>query len=467
MNWRYPLEPSVEEMREMHVAAGAFAETFVAGLVDAPASGPVDPTLHERIRGTIEEGPGTLDGALELLGRATGEGFNTTSGGFMAYIPGGGLYAAAVADYLACVVNRYVGIAPPAPAMAEIEWRAVRWLCDLFAYPDEARGVLTSGGSMANFSAIVAARHAHLADDLRNARVYATDQVHHSVLKAVRLAGLPSDAVRVVHRDAALRMEPEALAEAIAEDRNAGRQPCAVVASAGTTNTGAIDPLPEVAEIAASNEVWLHVDAAYGGFFHLTERGREAFRGIDRADSITLDPHKCMFLPYGTGALIARDGEALRAAHTATADYLQDLSSEEEILPNFGDYSSEFTRDFRGLRVWLPLVVHGVAAFRDALDEKLDLAARLHDRLAAIPQLDLPWPAGLTVVPFRVRGDDNDPTRRLLELINAARRVFFSSTTIDGRVYIRPCIVVHRTHEDRIDEAAEIIRQAVADVGPT
>jgi aromatic-L-amino-acid/L-tryptophan decarboxylase len=207
----YPLEPPVDEMRAMLEAAGAFSETFVEGLAHAPASGPVDPALHERIRGTIGEHPGSLEGALDLLQEAAGEGFNTTSGGFMAYIPGGGLYAAAVADYLACVVNRYVGIAPPAPAMVEIEWRAVRWLCDLFAYPDEARGVLTSGGSMANFSAIVAARHARLGDDLRGARVYATDQAHHSVLKAVRLAGLPSDSVRIVSRDSALRMEPTAL----------------------------------------------------------------------------------------------------------------------------------------------------------------------------------------------------------------------------------------------------------------
>jgi aromatic-L-amino-acid/L-tryptophan decarboxylase len=465
MNGEYPLEPPTRKMRAMLAAAGRFSETFVEGLADAPASGPVDPALHERINGTIGEHPGSLEAALDLLREATGEGFNTTSGGFMAYIPGGGLYSAAVADYLACVVNRYVGIAPPAPAMVEIEWRAIRWLCDLFTYPDEARGVLTSGGSIANFSAIVAARHARLGDDLRRARVYATDQVHHSVLKAARLAGLPSDSVRVVARDSALRMKPEALAEAIAQDRSAGRRPCAVVASAGTTNTGAIDPLPDLAEIAGRHDVWLHVDAAYGGFFQLTGRGRDAFRGIEQADSITLDPHKCMFLPYGTGALIARDGESLRAAHVATADYLQDLASEKETLPNFGEYSPEFTRDFRGLRVWLPLVLHGVAAFRDALDEKLDLAEHLHERLVAIPELELPWPAGLTVVPFRVRGDDNEPTRRLLERINATRRVFFSSTAIDGRAYIRPCIVVHRTHKDRIDEAAEIIRRAVADLG--
>ena len=445
-------------------AAGSFVETFVEGLADAPASGPIDPVLHEKIRDTIEEHPRSLEEAIELLGQATREGFNTASGGFMAYIPGGGLYAAAVADYLACVVNRYVGIAPPAPAMVEIEWRAVRWLCDLFGYPEDARGVLTSGGSIANFSAIVAARHVRLGEDLAAGRVYVTDQGHHSVLKAARLAGLPSDAVRVVSRDSALRMDPEALAGAIAEDRNAGREPCAIVASAGTTNTGAIDPLPEVAEIAASNGVWLHVDAAYGGFFQLTKRGREAFQGIGRADSITLDPHKCMFLPYGTGALIVRDGRALREAHAATADYLQDLASEEEVLPSFGEYSPEFTRDFRGLRVWLPLMIHGVAAFRDALDEKLDLAALLHERLRGVSALELPWPAGLTVVPFRVRGEDNEPTRRLLERINATRRVFFSSTTIDGRFYIRPCIVVHRSHRDRIEEAAEIIRQAAADL---
>jgi aromatic-L-amino-acid decarboxylase len=341
--------------------------------------------------------------------------------------------------------------------MTEIEARVIRWMCQAFGYPAESAGVLTSGGSIANFSAVVAARTAHLGDDLRGAVMYTTDQAHYSVQKAARLAGLPSGSVRVVDRNAALQMDPEALGRAIAEDRAAGRRPFCVVANAGTTNTGAVDPLDAVADVCQREGLWLHVDGAYGGFFQLTERGRALFRGIDRADSITLDPHKCMFLPYGTGALIARDGQALRRAHMETAEYLQDLPQEHGI-PSFAEFGPEMTRDFRGLRVWLPLMVHGVAAFRDALDEKLDLTRWLYEDLRTVPGLELPWEPSLSITAFRAETDEQ--TRAILDHVNASGRVFVSSTTIDGRVYIRPCIVVVRTHKDRVEELAALIREA-------
>jgi aromatic-L-amino-acid/L-tryptophan decarboxylase len=461
-----PLEPSPEQLRELLEAANQFVEGFVGGVADAPAfGGHVDPELHARIRATVGELPGRLEEAVALVGEGVLEGFNTAGPGFLAYIPGGGVVSAAVADLIGCVINRYVGMSAPSPAMVEIETRVVRWLCDLFDYPPGSLGALTSGGSLANLSAIVAGRHAAGLDDLRLGRIYATDQAHHSVAKAARIAGFSPDAVRYVARDAELRMDPDALAEAIAEDRRAGRVPACVVAAAGTTNTGAVDPLEQIADITERDGLWFHVDGAYGGFFQLTDRGRELFRGIERADSITLDPHKCMFLPYGTGALLARDGARLRAAHSVTGDYLRDITFDDD-LPNFGEYSAEFTRSFRGLRVWLPLVVHGVAAFRDALDEKLDLARWLHDDLAADPALDLPWEPSLSIVTFAARADD-DATRAILDHVNASGRVFMSSTTIDGRQYIRPCIVVHRTHRDRIEEAAALIHEAAAKLDAT
>jgi len=456
-----PLEPSPEQLRELLDAANEFVEGFVGGVAQAPAyGGHTDPELHARIRATVGELPGRLNEAVDLVGEGVLEGFNTAGPGFLAYIPGGGLVTAGVADLIGCVINRYVGMSAPSPAMVEIEARVVRWLCDLFDYPAGSQGVLTSGGSLANLSAIVAGRHAAQLDDLRDGRIYATDQAHHSVAKAARIAGFSAGAIRVVARDAELRMDPEALADAIAQDRRAGLKPACVVAAAGTTNTGAVDPLDAIADVAEREGLWFHVDGAYGGFFQLTERGRDAFRGIERADSITLDPHKCMFLPYGTGALLARDGARLRAAHTATGDYLRDITFDDD-LPNFGEYSAEFTRSFRGIRVWLPLVVHGVAAFREALDEKLDLARWLHDDLAADPTLDLSWDPPLTVVPFAARSGD-DATRAILEHVNASGRVFMSSTTIDGRQYIRPCVVVHRTHRDRIEEAAALIHEGAA-----
>jgi aromatic-L-amino-acid decarboxylase len=256
-----------------------------------------------------------------------------------------------------------------------------------------------------------------------------------------------------------LRVDPDAMWRMIAEDRATGLRPFLVVASAGTTNTGAIDPIDACAELCAAEGLWLHVDAAYGGFFQLTDRGRERFAGIERADSITLDPHKGMFLPYGTGGLVVREGRALRDAHFVGAAYLQDLAADAEI-PNFTEYSAELSRDFRGLRVWFPLKLHGVSAFREALDEKLDLAQLLYEGLKAIPELELPWEPDLTVVPFRLRDGDDEANRRLLDAINASKRVFLSSTIVEGRFTIRACILSHRTHRDRIEECIGIVGHA-------
>ena len=242
-------------------------------------------------------------------------------------------------------------------------------------------------------------------------------------------------------------MDPEALKSMVAEDRAAGRRPFLVVPAAGTTNTGAIDPMEAVADVAEAEELWMHVDAAYGGFFQLTERGNERFRGIERADSITFDPHKGMFLPYGTGSLVVRDGPALRDAHYVGAEYLQDRAPEAE-LPNWNEYSPELSRDHRGFRVWLPLVLHGVQAFREALDEKLDLAEHLYAALSEMPEIELPWSPQLSVVPFRLTGASDDGNRAFLARINDPKRVYLSSTTIDGR-HIDPGVHRESPHASR------------------
>ena len=184
-------------------------------------------------------------------------------------------------------------------------------------------------------------------------------------------------------------MSPDLLQAAVREDRAAGRRPFLVVGSAGTINTGAVDPLNDIADVAADEDLWFHVDGAYGGFFQLTDRGRAALDGIERADTITLDPHKGLFLPYGTGCLLARDATALRAAHEERAHYLPPVS-QDDALPDFSSFSPELTRDYRGLRLWLPLHLHGVDTFVQALDEKLDLAGRAYQRLTEVPALDVP-----------------------------------------------------------------------------
>ena len=450
-------------MRAMASRAIDFVVEFVNSLPEAPhidLDG-LDEALS-RIRGDAPESGTGFEELIDQVALGARKAFNPAGPGYMAFIPGGGLFTAAVADLISLSVNRFVNLWNPAPVVAAMEADVIRWLCEMFGYPASARGIVTSGGSMSNLSAIVTARTSTLGEEFADGTVYVTEQTHASVAKAAAIAGLPLRAVRKVPVTPDLRMDVAMLQRSVKEDRDAGRKPFLVAASAGTTNTGAIDPLPEIADICVDEELWLHADAAYGGFFALTERGRARLAGIDRADSITLDPHKTLFLPYGTGVLLVRDGQKLREAHRAKGDYLQDLAPEGDI-PNFTDYSPELSRDFRGLRVWLPLKLHGIAAFRDALDEKLDLARTLYDALKGTSGFELPWEPELTVVPFRyvpASGDADAFNRRLLERINASQRVFLSSTRLNGDFWLRACIVSHRTHRDRVDEAIEIITDA-------
>ena len=461
----YPLDPKPEDMRAMGEEVVDYLVDFIHGLDDAPAEateGAIE--LARELRGSPPEIGGAFDELLEQVKLAAASTYEFAGPGYLAYIPGGGLYTAALAEFLAQGVNRFTNLWQPSPALVQIEQNVVRWLCDLFELPVQARGLLTSGGSMANFSAIVTARHSRLGADFLDGTYYVSEQVHASVSKAANLAGFSRRNLRLVPTDAQLRMDADALEEMILADRAAGLRPFLVVSSAGTTNTGAIDPLDVIADLATEHGLWMHVDAAYGGFFQLTERGRERFHGITRADSVTLDPHKGLFLPYGMGALVVRDGEALRDAHHEGAAYLQDLAPEGE-LPNFTEYSPELSRANRGLRVWMPLKLHGVSAFREALDEKLDLTDHLFASLREIPGVEIPWAPQLTVVPFRLRGVEEPTNQRFLEAINASKRVFLSSTKVHGEYLLRACIVSHRTHRDRIDECIEIVRRAAAEIG--
>ncbi len=465
----HPLEPGPDEMRELMGAATDFAVRFISSLSDAPAGdtqGAFD--LAKRLSESLPPSTAAFPELLEIIETGAMKSFNTTGPGYLAYIPGGGLFAAAVADFVACIVNRFVNLAAPAPGLVQLEYNVIRWFCDLFDLPETSMGILTSGGSISNLSAIVAARVDRLGEEIAGGTVYVSDQVHRSVTRAALLAGLRQAHVRSVPVTADLRIDTEVLETMIETDEEAGLRPFLVVASAGTTNTGAVDPIADMVQIARRHDAWLHVDAAYGGLFQMTERGRVAFNGIEEADSITLDPHKTMFLPYGTGCLLVREGEKLHQAHRMDAPYLQDLAHGEE-LPNFTDYSPELSRDFRGLRIWLPLKLYGIDAFREQLDEKLDLARHFYDSLVNEPGFELPWEPDLTIVPFRYNPPEGDPeafNKALLEEINASQRVFLSSTMVDGRFTPRVCIVSHRTHRDRIDEAIEIVKEAARTLQP-
>lgn len=473
----YPLEPDADELLELVDTFARFAVDHLQRMPQMPAQGlPVEDAraLAQQVRVAIDEAPrpGGMPEILERLGRAFEASILTAGPGYLGYVPGGGLPAAAVADMVADLLNRYTGLEFGSPVLVRLEADVLEWLAAAFGYDERARGLLLSGSSIANLCGVVTARTERLGEqaDLRQAVVYTSSQAHHSVGKAIRMAGLPSSSLRELAVDERLRILPGDLVQQLEADRARGLRPFLLVSTAGTTNTGAIDPLPALASVCEREGLWHHVDAAYGGGFVLCDEGRARLAGIDRADSIAFDPHKGMFLPYGTGCLLARDGQTLRRAHAGEGAYLKDHASTADATPSPADHGPELSRPFRGLRLWLPLMLYGAAAFRDTVAEKLVLAERFHRGMVALQEggapIELADAPQLTVVPFRLRREPDEPAHAhdsrnaaWLRAINERGRVFLSSTTLptaDGpALTLRACILSFRTHADRVDQALE------------
>lgn len=373
-------------------------------------------------------------------------GINPASGRHLGYIPGGGVWAAAIGDLLAAATNRYAGIYYASPGAVLIENQLIRWLCSLVGYPASAHGNLTSGGSIANLVAIQAARDAHQihSANVRRAVVYFTEQVHHCLHKALRITGLHEAVQRQIPMDHHFRMDVDALENALARDLDSGLLPFLVIASAGTTDTGAIDPLTAIADLCDRYGTWFHVDAAYGGFFILLDELKPRLAGLERADSLVMDPHKGLFLPYGSGVVLVRDAGKLIASNAYQAAYMQDAYGLDEISP--ADCGPELSRHFRGLRMWLPLHLHGVDVFRANLREKILLCRYFREEVRKMGFETGPEPE-LSVTLFRYpAADANAFNQRLLDALHADGRVFFSSTRIRGELWIRCAVMSFRTH---------------------
>jgi aromatic-L-amino-acid decarboxylase len=466
-----PLEPTAEQLRAQLALTTDWLVDYLESLSTRPAFDHTDPReLAALVRQPMPEDATPLDALLPLVfERLVPSGVNPASPGSLSYVNGGGLWHAALAGLIASVTNRFTGFAAACPGLAEVESTVLRWFCDLVGLPPSAGGVLLTGGSMANFTAMVAARSERLCGgDLRAGTVYASDQVHHSVQKAAVLAGLPLDNVRLVASDDHMRVALEALEARVRRDRAEGLQPFCVVGVAGSTNTGAVDDLPGLSAIARRHGLWFHVDAAYGGFFQLTERGRRTLAGIELCDSVTLDPHKSLFFPFGSGCLLVRDQDALRRAHSLHSACVASLAAEAESAGqvNFADLSVEQTREARGLALWLPLKMLGAGAFRDALNEKLDLARMAAERIATMPGLKLLATPELSAFAFRavmpgLDGAAQDAlNRRLIDAVNADGRVHLAPTEVHGRLAVRVCVLAFRTHRPVV----EAFLQRLADV---
>jgi len=412
----------------------------------------------------ISDDPVPLDSLLHIFDNTVIKtGLNPASGCHFGYIPGGGIFPSALGDFIADVTNRYAGIFFASPGSVRMENMLIQWMCELAGFHSEkAGGNLTSGGSIANLTALVAARdNAGLcANDYERAVIYTTKHVHHCIDKAINIAGMKDATVRYVPMDDNFRMIPEALDVMISEDKNNNSLPFLVVASCGTTDTGAVDPIDKIGDISQRHNLWFHIDAAYGGFFILSEEGKKVIKGLGKADSIIVDPHKGLFLPYGTGAVLVKDKNTLFKSLHYTANYMQDADvTGSEISP--ADLSPELSKHFRGLRMWLPLKLFGVGPFKAALDEKILLTRYFYNKISEIDGFETgPYPE-LSIMIFRYVPQKGDPdifNERLVQEIQKDGRVFFSSTKINGTFYIRLAVVSFRTHLQQVDLALSILK---------
>jgi len=460
------LEPSPVQRKVARDGVVDYTENFINHIETDPAYNNSRKESEVFLYSPISEQGEPLDGVLSSLKKGLDlPALNPASGGHLGYIPGGGLYYSALGDYWADITNRYAGIFYASPGAVRMENMLIHWVASLAGYPDNAVGTLTSGGSIANLSAIVAARDAKeiTSEKIKKSVIYLSSAVHHCVFKAIRIAGLAECEIRHLPLDESYRIKPEVLEATIIEDKQKGLIPFLVVASAGTTDTGSVDPLQKIGEIAKKHNLWYHIDAAYGGFFLLTEYGKEKFKGIELSDSFAIDPHKGLFLPYGIGMLIVKDKQALMKSHYYQANYMQDtLNADEEVSP--ADISPELTKHFRGLRMWLPLKLHGLKPFRACLEEKLLLT---HYFYAEIQRLGFevgPEPE-LSVATYRYISKKHEPNafnKRLIEEVVKDGKVFISSTTLNGKFMLRIAVLSFRTHLSTVNTLLEKLKEKAA-----
>jgi len=459
------LEPSAIARRDIRGAVIDYAESFLDGLEQGKAYQAHSDRGAGLLASPIGEKPTPIASLLRLLHKSVDfPALNPASGGHLGYIPGGGIYYAALGDYMADVTNRYSGVFYAGPGAVRMENMLIRWVAKVVGYPAAAGGNLASGGSIANLIAICTARDAKgiNSSKVRKSVIYLTHQAHHSIEKAIRIAGLKECVLRYVPTDNRYRMDAAELKKLIEADRRKKLIPFLLIGSAGTTDVGAIDPLEVLGSLSRKYKLWFHVDAAYGGFFVLTREGRKKLKGMELGDSLVIDPHKGLFLPYGLGIVLVKDPRLLNATHYYQANYMQDALGDTE-EPSPADLSPELTKHFRGLRMWLPLQLHGIRPFRACLEEKLLLARYFFEEVSKLGFETGPEP-DLSVVTYRyipAKGNANSFNKKLLEYVQVDGRVFISSTMLNNQFILRFACLSFRTHRATVDTLLEILRQGV------
>jgi glutamate/tyrosine decarboxylase-like PLP-dependent enzyme len=462
---RKSLDPDAEEMVRLGRMAADGVSRYLAGLGQMAVSRPgpaaeLVPLVDEPLP---EEGRGIEDGLRFFFERVVPRMTRVNHPRFHAYIPCPSSFAGTIGEILAAGTNPFVGSWLGGATVSALELTVLRWIAELVGYPADAGGILTSGGSGANLVALAAAREHAGRDTLQRGRLYVSEQGHASMDKAARLLGYPESAVRVVPVDDTLRMRVDALERIVDEDARAGLMPFFACANAGTVNTGSIDPLSGIAGVCARRGLWFHVDGAYGGFAALCAEGRRKLTGMERADSLTLDPHKWLFAPMGTGCALVRDGRRLHAAFASHGAYLRDLPPGEV---NFLDRGPELSRPGRAIAVWMVIRAHGSRELARQIEADLTLAKEAARLLVLDPRFELVVPPELSIVAFRHRrrpGEDEEARAlRDLRLMEATLRdgaLMLSTTTVGGRTALRLVVMNHRTTEEDVRRSVAKIRE--------
>ena len=458
------LEPTQQERQGYNTEINEYANDFINSLSERPAYYKGDANSNSL---SLKKEKQSLADLLKIYTEEVVEkGILPSSGGHIGYVPGGGIFTAALGDYIADITNEYAGIHYASPGAVALENELIDWMKTIFGFPKDAIGNLASGGSIANLIALTAARDKH---QIKNEKiiksvVYLSPQVHHCIHKALRIIGLEDVIVRHVDLDNNHRINAKKLEQFIKTDYKAGLNPFLVIASSGTTDTGAVDPLDEIGNISKKHNLWFHIDGAYGGFFILVDDKKELFKGIEKADSLVIDPHKSLFLPYGLGAVLIKDKSAVYHSNHYFANYMQDALNETIVNP--ADVSPELTKHFRGLRLWIPLQLHGIEPFKACLEEKLLLTEYFRIRLKEIgfqlgPRPDLSisyfWYPSSTI-------DQNTFNKKLLEYLHDDGTIFLSSTILNEKFVIRIAISSFRTKKETIDKAMVMIKSGLAKV---
>ncbi len=421
--------------------------------------------LDERLSEPVPEQPMDPDRLFEQLDRdVLGPTMHVDHPRYFAFVPGPSNFVGVLADALASGLNVFAGTWLEASGPAAVELTTIDWLRELIGYPESAGGLFVSGGSIANLTALTVARQEKLGEAAGDGVVYCSRQTHASLERALRVLGFPRERMRRLATDDGYRLRVDVLEEAIAEDRRAGRRPACVIANAGTTNTGAVDPLPAIAELCERHDLWFHIDGAYGAASVLSERGRKLLEGIERADSVSLDPHKWLFQPYEAGCVLVRQRELLEKTFRVQPEYMGDAESATDEV-NFCDYGLQLTRSFRALKLWMSIKLFGLDAFRKAVEHGLDLAEQAEIWLQQSPGFEVLTPAQLGIVSYRYRprglADDEPALNRLnAEIVRELIEDGFamvSSTLLEGTRALRLCTINPRTTEDDVRQTVQLI----------